>query len=256
MSASQEIHVFPTLEQLFQSAADEFVKQVKDAVRKNGRFTVALSGGSTPKGLFALLASEYKDLLPWDKMYFFWGDERHVPPDHPESNYRMADEAMLSKLPHLAKNIFRVPAEKLDAAAAAREYEQTLRQFFRLQADELPNFNLIMLGMGPDGHTASLFPYSAALQEKHRLVTENWVEKFDTFRITATVPVLNNADEIMFLISGADKAMALREVLEGSGTEQQYPAKLVQPTHGTVLWFIEQSAAGELSNAASKVKRN
>jgi 6-phosphogluconolactonase len=252
VSASPEILVFSTLEELFQAAAEEFVNRAKAAVASSGRFTVALSGGSTPRGLFALLSSKYKDALPWDKMYFFWGDERHVPPDHPDSNYRMADEAMLSKVPHLAKNVFRISAERTDAADAAREYEQTLRHFFHLKPGEWPRLDLILLGMGPDGHTASLFPYSAALDERQKLVTENWVQKFDTYRITLTLPVLNNADEVMFLIGGADKAPALQEVLEGNGSGEQYPSKLIQPAHGKLLFLVGQAAAGQLKNAARK----
>ena len=149
--------------------------RLREAVRANGRFTVALSGGSTPKTLYSLLAT--KPDIPWDKIYFFWGDERHVPPDHPESNYRMANEALLSKVPVRAENIFRIHAEEKDAAAAALQYEQTLKDFFHLSPGEFPRFDLILLGMGPDGHTASLFPGTAALNETQRLVVANWVRE-------------------------------------------------------------------------------
>ena len=164
------------------AAAEEFVNQATGTVRANGRFTVALSGGSTPRSLFSLLATTFRDQLPWDKMFFFWGDERHVPPDHPESNYRMAYEALLSKVPVPAENVFRVPAEIPDANQAAADYEQTLRKFFQLSPGAFPRFDLILLGMGPDGHTASLFPGTSALQEKSRLVVANWVEKFKAYR--------------------------------------------------------------------------
>src|SRR5262249_10558232 len=153
-----------------------------------------------PKNLFTLLATNAKTTLPWDKMFFFWGDERHVPPTDADSNYRMADEAMLSKVPVAAGNVFRFPAENPDAVAAAAAYELTLRKFFSLEPGQVPHFDLILLGMGPDGHTASLFPQSPALQDKTRLVAANWVEKLKTSRLTLTLPVLNAARCVLFLI--------------------------------------------------------
>src|SRR5579863_4016714 len=190
MPTKTEIRVLGTPAELFQAAAAEFVTLAWDGVRARGRFSVALSGGSTPKSLYTLLASGTVPNLPWEKTYFFFGDERHVPPDHPESNYRMANEAMLSKAP--AANVFRVPAELKDADAAASTYEQTLRTFFRLGSGDFPRFDLILLGLGPDGHTASLFPGTSALAENKKLVVANWVEKFKTYRLTFTFPVLNN----------------------------------------------------------------
>src|SRR5262249_11501061 len=154
---------------------------------------------------FHLLASNAKTTLPWDKMFFFWGDERHVPPDSPESNYRMAHEAMLSKIPVAGANIFRVPAEDADAAAAADAYEKTLKNFFGLDAGKAPRFDLVLLGLGPDGHTASLFPGTAALKEKSHLFVANWVEKFKTHRLTLTLPAINAALAVLFLVSGTDK---------------------------------------------------
>jgi len=216
-------------------------------VRANGRFTVALSGGSTPRSLFSLLATTFRDQLPWDKMFFFWGDERHVPPDHPESNYRMAYEALLSKVPVPAENVFRVPAEIPDANQAAADYEQTLRKFFQLSPGAFPRFDLILLGMGPDGHTASLFPGTSALQEKSRLVVANWVEKFKAYRITFTLPVLNNAAVVTFLVGGPDKAETVREVLEGTQPAELFPSKLIHPTNGRLMWMLDQAAAAALS---------
>jgi 6-phosphogluconolactonase len=183
-------------------------------------------------------------------MFFFWSDERHVPPTDPESNYRMAHEAMLSKVPVSESNVFRVPGENPEAEETALAYEQTLLQFFSLQEGEFPRFDLILLGLGPDGHTASLFPETAALQEKSRLVVANWVEKFKTYRITFTLPVLNAARSVAFLVSGSDKASALHEVLEGDAPGEKYPAKLVRPTEGKVIWFVDRAAASELSPAA------
>jgi 6-phosphogluconolactonase len=245
MSVQPAVQIFADPSALFRAAADEFARCAKDAVTARGRFTVALSGGSTPKSLYALLATYAA--LPWEKAYFFFGDERHVPPDSPESNYRMAREAMLSKIPAPASNVFRVPAEAPDADQAASDYDQTIREFFKAMPGSFPRFDLILLGIGPDGHTASLFPKTKALHEKSRLFVANWVEKFKTSRLTLTLPVLNNAAEVMFLVSGQDKAPALREVLQGNQPGDIYPAKLVQPANGKLIWLVDQAAAAELS---------
>jgi len=247
MSIAADLRIVDDLRGLSQAAAEEFVDQATGTVRTNGRFTIALSGGSTPRSLFSLLATTFRDQLPWDKMFFFWGDERHVPPDHPESNYRMAYEALLSKVPAPAENVFRVPAENPDANQAAADYEQTLRKFFQLSPGTFPRFDLILLGMGPDGHTASLFPGTSGLQEKSRLVVANWVEKFKAYRITFTLPVLNNAALVTFLVGGADKAETVREVLEGTQPAELFPSKLIHPTNGRLMWMLDQAAAASLS---------
>lgn len=248
--ATREIRKLSTPQDLFRAAAEEFIRAANDAVEKRGRFAVALAGGSTPKGLYTLLAANAGASLPWKNMYFFFGDERHVPPDHPESNYRMASECFFSKAAIPPGNIFRILTENPDAAAAAAAYEETLRDFFAVKPSEIPSFDLILLGMGPDGHTASLFPDTAALKEKSRLVVANWVEKLKTSRITLTLPVLNAARCVAFLVSGTDKAPALHEVLEGSAPEEKYPSKMVQPQHGKLIWFVDRGAASELSAAA------
>jgi len=247
VSSSFEIRKLTTPQELFAAAADEVLRAANEAVDDRGRFTIALSGGSTPKALFNLLATNARTALPWDRTFFFWGDERHVPPTDPESNFRMADETMLSKIPVAPGHIFRVQAENPDAAAAAAAYEQTLRTFFQLQPGEFPHFDLILLGMGPDGHTASLFPGTKALEEKSRLVVANWVEKFKTHRITFTLPVLNAALNVAFLVSGTDKADALKQVLEGNAPGEQYPSKLVNPQNGKLLWLLDRAAASGLS---------
>ena len=247
MTIAADLRIVDDLRGLSHAAAEEFVTQAAGTVRANGRFTVALSGGSTPKSLFGLLATNFRDQLPWDKMFFFWGDERHVPPDSPESNYRMANEALLSKVPVSTENVFRVRAENPDADRAAQEYEKTLQDFFQLSAGTFPRFDLILLGLGPDGHTASLFPKTIALREKSRLVVANWVDKFKTHRITFTLPVLNNAAVVNFLVGGADKAETVREVLEGSQPPEMFPAKLVRPTNGRLMWMVDQAAAAALS---------
>src|ERR1700756_5355262 len=214
LSSSAEIRVLTTPQELFAAAAEEVVRLANLAVAEHGRFTIALSGGSTPKSLYNLLATNARTALPWEHMYFFWSDERHVPPTDPDSNYRMANEAMLSKVPVPAGNVFRFPAENPDAEAAAEEYESTLRKFFQLKPGQFPQFDLILLGLGPDGHTASLFPGTTGLQEKSRLVIANWVEKLKTHRLTFTLPVLNAARSVDFLVSGTDKAPVLRAVLQ------------------------------------------
>jgi len=248
VSSNVEIRILTTPQELFEVAAEEVVRAATEAVAQRGRFTIALSGGSTPKNLFNLLATNARTVFPWDRTYFFWSDERHVPPTDPESNYRMAEEIMLSKIPVNAGNVFRIAAENPDAAAVAEAYEQTLRKFFQLQPGQVPVFDLILLGMGPDGHTASLFPNTAGLQEKTRLVIANWVDKLKANRLTMTLPVLNSAREVAFLASGTDKAQVLRTVLEEDAPPEQYPAKLVRPSNGRLIWFVDRAAASQLTS--------
>lgn len=243
-----EVRVLPDSVALSRAAADEFLRAARAAIESRGRFTVALSGGSTPKAIFRLLAAHEAaggNKLPWNKVHVFFGDERHVPPDHPDSNYRMASEALLSKVPIPPANVHRIRAE-LDAARAAAEYENELRSAFGSRTGEVPRFDLIMLGMGPDGHTASLFPGSAALQERTALVTANRVEKFNNHRLTFTYPLLNAAAEIMFVAGGADKADMLGNVLRGDPSGRTYPAQEVRPTSGQLLWLVDEAAAKAL----------
>ena len=239
-----EIRIVPDKQALNQAAAQEIERRALEAIRAKRSFTIALAGGSTPKSVYALMGEPpAAQRLPWDKMYFFFGDERHVPPDHQDSNYRMAEESLFCKVPVTRDHLFRVPAENPDAEQAAQLYERTVREFFRLQPGEFPRFDLILLGLGPDGHTASLFPDTAALGETNRLVVANWVQKFNTHRITFTVPVLNNAAAVMFMISGEEKRQALQAVLQSNAPAEQYPAKLVRPTNGELLWLINEDAA-------------
>ncbi len=250
MPSTRSIEVLANAADLFHAAAEEFVGAARTAIGAQGRFTVALAGGSTPKALYSLLAASYADFA-WNRVFLFFGDERHVPPTDPQSNYGMANEALLSKIAIPAENIFRVLAENPDAAAAALDYETRVRKFFGLRTmdrpGEFPRFDLILLGMGPDGHTASLFPDSKALDEQSRLVVSNWVEKFKTDRITFTFPVLNNAHEVMFMTSGADKADMLHQVLEGNNTPP-FPCQRVQPSDGKLLWMIDEPAAAKLTH--------
>lgn len=233
-----EIQTVPDLPALYRAGAAEFSRCAREAISARGRFAVALSGGSTPKGVYSLLAQSND--LPWDQVHFFFGDERHVPPDHPDSNYRMANESLLSRITAPAANIHRMAAE-LDAGHAATQYEADLRKFFGPQPDGWPRFDLIMLGMGPDGHTASLFPGSAALNENSRWVVANWVEKFQTQRLTFTFPVINHAAEVMFLVAGDDKSQVLKEALQGNSAA--YPCQQVKPIHGRLLWILDKAAA-------------
>jgi len=253
MPATRSIEVLASAANLFHAAAEEFIRVARAAIGAQGRFTVALSGGSTPKALYSLLAANYADFA-WSRIFLFFGDERHVPPTDPDSNYRMVNESLLTKIAIPAENVFRVPAENPDAAAAALDYEAQLRRFFELspgdqpgdRPGEFPRFDLILLGIGPDGHTASLFPDSPALDEQSRLVVANWVAKFNTHRITFTFPVLNRAAEVMFMASGADKADMLRQVLEGKSTPP-LPSQRVQPSDGKLLWMLDEAAAAKLT---------
>lgn len=231
-----EINTVADFPALYSAGADEFTRCARQAIADHNRFSVALSGGSTPKGVYSLLAGQND--LPWDKVHFFFDDERAVPPDHPDSNYRMATESLLAKILVPAQNVHRISAE-LDAGLAATRYQAELKAFFG--AVPWPRFDLLMLGMGPDGHTASLFPGSAALNENSAWVVANWVEKFSAYRITLTFPVINHAAEVMFLVAGEDKAPVLKEVLEGKALA--YPCQRVQPIDGRLLWIVDKAAA-------------
>ncbi|MFN3532327.1 MAG: 6-phosphogluconolactonase [Candidatus Brocadia sp.] len=246
-NSKHEILIVENPDELSLRAADEFVRLAGEAVQVKGFFTGALSGGSTPRGLYTTLASErYREQVPWSKIHLFWSDERCVPPDHPDSNYRMVRELLLDKVPIPKENIHRMPAEQEDHVRAAMEYEQTIRSFFHTESGGLPHFDLIILGMGEDGHTASLFPWTSALEETNRLVSVNFVEKLSAYRITLTVPLINKAAEVMFLISGESKASVLRDVLEGEYQPQRFPSQLIRPVNGRLLFIVDRMAAGKL----------
>ncbi len=242
---SPNIRILPDPNALFNAAAADFVSIANAAIADHKRFTVALSGGSTPRGLFSLLASGAIAGVPWKDIFFFWGDERHVPPDSSESNYRMANDAMLSKVPVPTGNIFRVPAEGTDAKSVATSYERSISAFFDSKVSEMPRFDLVMLGMGPDGHTASLFPGTDALKETERIFVANWVAKMNDFRFTLTYPAINNAAQIMFLVAGADKAEMVDRIL--GKQDEGLPAAKIRPSNGKLLWFLDQAAAKNLS---------
>lgn len=229
---------------LAQKAADTFRQMAQETIAQHGRFTVALSGGSTPKAMFALLASEpYRNEIDWAHVYIFWGDERCVPPEHPDSNYRMTNEALLSHVALPPQNVFRLHGED-DPATAARAYSAELRQFF--QTASSPRFDLVFLGLGADGHTASLFPGTTALHAgANEIAVENYVEKLKTYRLTLTAATINQAQTIVFLIGGADKAATLKAVLQGAYQPDLYPSQLIQPVNGTLIWMVDEAASAE-----------
>lgn len=243
-----EIQILPDNAELTRTAAGYFLHHAAQAIETRGKTTIALAGGSTPKGLYALLStSPYCEKLDWSRVHVFWGDERQVPPDHPDSNYRMAQQTMLSKLPIPAAQIHRMEGERSDAQEAADAYESLLQAHFKMQPPHIPRFDLVLLGLGPDGHTASLFPGTSAVHEHARWIAAPWVEKFHTHRITMTPVLLNHASHIGFLVSGQDKAAALRAVLEGPFRPDEFPAQVIQPVHGTLTWFLDHAAARDLA---------
>jgi len=249
--ASPEVRVLEDADALAQAAAREFLSATGEALRHAATAAVALSGGSTPRRLYALLADEsFRRRVPWERIHFFFGDERHVPPDDPESNYRMASEAMLSAAPVPPENVHRIHAEDPSAETAARAYERDIEEHFRLAPGQFPRFDFALLGLGADGHTASLFPGTKALSETRRRAVSNWVGKLDTERITLTAPTFNAAAAVVFLVSGEDKAAPLRSVLEGAYEPAQLPAQLIRPAAGRLLWLVDRPAAQRLRPAA------
>jgi 6-phosphogluconolactonase len=226
------------------AAALRFIEIARESIAARGRFSVALAGGSTPKRIYELLASdELSRELDWSRVHIFFGDERSVPPDDAESNYRMANEALLARVALPEQNVHRIRGEG-DAVANARLYEDELRGYF--DGEDWPQFDLVMLGMGDDGHTASLFPETRALDVNAAWVTANWVEKFDTFRVTLTVPAINQARHVMFIVTGASKAERLAEVLYGAREPRRLPSQLIQPREGALAWFLDEAAAKQL----------
>jgi len=248
---SQEFRqVYPNADALAQAAAVGIMHLALSIIAERGIFTVALAGGSTPKKLYTLLATDpaYHD-FPWDKTHLFFGDERHVPPSHIESNFLMARTTLLSSGRVPETQVHRVRTELPDSDQAAADYDVELHTFFSdpsMRLDGFPRFDLILLGMGPDGHTASLFPESKGLKENNRWVIANWVEKFKMNRITFTFPVLNAARNIYFMVAGADKAEMLHTVLVQYSENPIYPVQRVQPVDGNKIWLFDAAAAAQL----------
>ena len=243
-----QIEIAGSADALNHAVAEQFVRVTTAAVRARGQCSVALAGGSTPKNVYRLLSDEpFRSRVVWDQIRFFWGDERHVPVDHPDSNYRMAAETLLSKVPVRARNIHRMHGEIRDADLAAREYEDAMRTSFN-ERDAPPRFDLILLGLGGDGHTASLFPGTLALAERQRWCVANWVNTLNAYRLTLTLPVLNAARVVLFTVSGSEKASIVRDLLRGT---RDVPARLVQPSDGELWWMLDRDAAGELGETTS-----
>jgi 6-phosphogluconolactonase len=230
--------VYETHEQLAEAAAQDFVASAEGAVNGRGRFAVVLAGGSTPKATYEVLSRDYADRLDWSKVHIFFGDERTVRPVDEDSNYRMVRETLLSHI--RVGSVHRMRCE-LPPAEAAADYEEQLRGFFG--SNDVPAFDLILLGLGKDGHTASLFPETSALDVTDRWVVVNPVLKLGTSRVTLTVPVINAAAAVTFLVAGEDKAEALREVLEDDADPRAYPAKFIRPEGGDLTWMVDRAAA-------------
>ena len=237
---------------LARKAAEQFIARANKAVAHSGRFTVALSGGSTPKALYSRLASvQFRDRVDWSRTHLFWGDERCVPPDHPESNFRMVHETLLSKISMPPENIHRIAGEN-EPAEAAVAYESELKTLFRLENGARPAFDLILLGMGEDGHTASLFPGTTVLDEVKHLVAAIYVAKLRSYRLTLTLPVINAAAQVTFLVSGTSKAKIVREILCSPEASFDYPAARVRPSEGQLTWMFDADAAKELPSSIIK----
>ena len=230
-------------DELARRAAEWFVYYARQAVELRGRFTVAMSGGSTPRGLYEQLASDaFRTQLDWTRGHFFWGDERAVAPGDAQSNYRMANDTLLSKIPVPSANVHRIEAEH-GAEQAATMYDKTLREFFR-GVELFPRFDLVLLGLGENGHTASLFPHTRVLNEKEKRVAAEYIEEIRAERITLTAPVINHSAQVMFLVSGKDKADVLWRVWNRARPVEEDPADLVAPINGDVMWLVDDEAAG------------
>jgi 6-phosphogluconolactonase len=227
-------------------AAEEIVHYAGEAVCTHGEFMIALSGGSTPAGVYEIIAERFKLSVDWKEVQFFWGDERCVPQSDLRSNFAMADRAMLSKLPLKPAQIHRIAGE-IEPEAAALAYEEDLRRAFNLAGGELPRFDLIMLGLGENRHTLSLFPGdSAALHEAIRGVIAVTVDADPPRRVTFTAPLANHAQRLMFIVTGTEKAAAVRDVIEGPRDPDRFPAQLIAPDDGEVVWMLDRAAASLL----------
>lgn len=238
------VEVLTDKTELIQRALEVVVQKAQAAIAQQGQFTIALSGGSTPKPLYEALATQN---LPWKKIHIFWGDERYVPPDHPDSNQKMARQAWLDRVNFPAANLHPMPTDAADPAVAASQYEAHLQELFQVQPGEFPTLDLVLLGIGDDGHTASLFPHTEALQVNDRLITVG--NKDGQPRITFTAPLINHARTVVFIVAGASKQPALSEIFATVGDATTYPARLIQP-HGELWWLLDRSAGEHLEKAS------
>lgn len=242
-----KINIFDTEAEVLDNLAAYFATAAKQSINENGKFSVALSGGSSPKKLYELLASVYSDKVDWKKVYFFFGDERNVPQDNPESNYFMAKKALFDPLTINKEQIFAVDTS-LEPEMAAQKYADVIKVFFK---EKEVYFDLVLLGLGDNSHTASLFPYTPVLTEKQPTVKEVFLTDHKVFRITLTAPLINQAHRIAFLVYGKEKAEAVRHVIEDSEDINNFPAQLIKPINGEVQWFLDQQAASRLKTVLS-----
>jgi 6-phosphogluconolactonase len=237
-----DVRIFPDVNELSLRAAEAVVSTINHAVQTAGRCSLVLSGGNTPRTLYGLLASRFREQIPWAQVHVFWGDERYVPPGDSQSNYRMAKEALLDHVPCPAANVHPMPTHFSDPDAAARDYEATLRSYF---ASESTRFDLVLLGLGPEGHTASLFPRSSAIGERTRWVLPVTAPAKPSLRLTLTLPPLTRSANIYFLVAGPSKAHALRQVLMDAADPTLFPAAGVRPVQGTLIWWVDRDAAAQ-----------
>jgi 6-phosphogluconolactonase len=246
-----DLCVYKDAEELARAGAQLFVDEAAEAIRERGRFRIALSGGSTPRRVYELLATPaFNSRVDWNQVDLFWGDERYVPADAPDSNYRMAAQALLDHVPVPPANVHRVRTEVSPPAAAAGAYEDEIRKVFQESAS-VPYFDLIYLGLGTNGHTASLFPHRPSLHERSRLVVADFVAEVNSWRITMTLPLLNHGRIVAFSIEGAAKAEVLRDILLGSRDPERLPAQLVSP-QGELLWMVDAAAAALVSRPGER----
>lgn len=239
-----EIRIFQDVEQLSRAAAELFAKQAARSITERGRFLVALNGGSTPTRLLQLLAADFQEPVNWSRVHIFWGDERSVPPDDPGSSYGQAYQSLLRAVPIPEANVYRIKGE-LGPAEAAKEYSLTLGEF-AVPPAQWPRFDLVYLGMGEDGHTASLFPGSPLHESEPAIPVTAHYQDRPSERVTLTPPVFNSARMVVFLASGAKKATTLAEVLSDRYNPEQYPAQRIQPEDGRLIWLVDEAAAKNL----------
>jgi 6-phosphogluconolactonase len=235
-----KVHVFDTPEDVARAAAERFVVLVDECLQSKSYFSVALAGGNTPRRLYELLATDaFKHEIEWARVHIFFGDERAVPHDHPDSNFRMAHEALLSKISIPSENVHPMNGAG-DVVENARDYERDLKKFF--SGVGWPRLDLVLLGLGKDAHTASLFPGSSALNETRSWVASNWVEGLNVYRLTLTAPSINAAANVEFLVTGSDKAAALAAVIDGPFDPKRFPAQIIQPRDGNLIWLVDEAA--------------
>jgi 6-phosphogluconolactonase len=243
-----DIRVFADVDELTLRAAEAAVRTINESVQRNDSFSIALSGGNTPRTLYRLFSTRFRDQIPWTKVHVFWGDERYEPRADSQSNYRMARETLLEAVPCPVGNVHPMPTELPDPDLAAREYEKTLRNYF---SEDWPRFDLVLLGLGEEGHTASLFPGSPALNENKRWVVAVKAPAKPALRLTLTLPAITGASNIYFLVTGSNKAEALHHVLTGSPHPKSYPASGIRRAKGTVIWWLDRAAAALVTQSAA-----